>query len=52
MDVADIFVSLTASKQPVRCVAKNIIVSASRECVLDGVMIVIGPKRFKKIMKQ
>jgi hypothetical protein len=39
MDVADLFVALIISNQPV---AGSIIVSASRECVLAGVLIVNG----------
>jgi hypothetical protein len=39
MDVADLFVALTISNQPM---AGSIIVSASRECVLAGVFIVNG----------
>jgi hypothetical protein len=39
MDVADLFVASTISNQ---AVAGSIIVSASRECVLAGVLIVNG----------
>jgi hypothetical protein len=38
-DVADLFVALTISNQPV---AGSIIVIASRDCVLAGVLIVNG----------
>jgi hypothetical protein len=41
MDVADLFVASTISNQPV-LIAGSIIVSASRECVLAGVLIVDG----------
>jgi hypothetical protein len=37
MDVADLFVALKISNQPV---AGSIIMSARRECVLAGVLIV------------
>jgi hypothetical protein len=47
MDVADLFVALTISNQPV---SGSIIVSASRECVLAGVLIVNGPTRSTKTM--
>jgi hypothetical protein len=39
MDVADLFVASKISNQPV---AGSITVSASRECVLAGVLIVNG----------
>jgi hypothetical protein len=39
MDVTDLFAALTISKQPV-LISGSIIVSASRECVLVGVLIV------------
>jgi hypothetical protein len=41
MDVADSFVALTISNQTV-FIAGSIIVSAGRECVLAGVLIVNG----------
>jgi hypothetical protein len=39
MDVSELFVALTISKQHVD---GSIILSASRECALDGVLIVNG----------
>jgi hypothetical protein len=49
MDVADLFVVLTISKQPI---AGSIIVSARRECVLAGVRIVNEPNRSAQTMTQ
>jgi hypothetical protein len=49
MDVADLFVALTISKQPV---AGSIIVSARKECILAGVLIVNGPTRSTHTMTQ
>jgi hypothetical protein len=49
MDVADLFVASTISKQPM---AGSMIVNASRECVLAGVLIVNGPTRSTQTMTQ
>jgi hypothetical protein len=49
MDVADLFVALKISYQPV---AGSIIVNASRECVLAGVLIVNRPTRSTQTMTQ
>jgi hypothetical protein len=49
MDVADLFVALTISNEPV---AGYIIVIASRECVLVDVFIVNGPNRSIQTMTQ
>jgi hypothetical protein len=51
MDAADLFVALTISNQPV-LIAGSIIVSASRECVLAGFLIVNGLTRSTEIMTQ
>jgi hypothetical protein len=51
MNVDDLFVALTISNQPV-LIAGSIIVSASRECVLVGVLIVNGPIRSTQTMTQ
>jgi hypothetical protein len=53
MDIADLFVALKISNQPV-LIAGSIIVSASRECVLAGVLIVngSGPTRSTQTMTQ
>jgi hypothetical protein len=51
MDVADMFVALTSSNQPLLN-AGSFIVSASIECVLVGVLIVNGPTRSTHTMTQ
>jgi hypothetical protein len=51
MDVADLFVTLKISNQSV-LISGYIIVIASRECVLVGVLIVNGPTKSTQTMTQ
>jgi hypothetical protein len=51
MDVADLFVALAISNQPV-VVTGYIVVSASRECFLVGVLTVNEPARSTQTMTQ
>jgi hypothetical protein len=51
MDLADLFVDSTMSNQPV-LIAGSIIVSASWECVLAGVLFVNGHTRYTQTMTQ